>query len=137
MVGIGVNCVHAPEGVGYPTATLQRDDGRAIGAFDLFERLMQRFDESLDLWAEGDGFAAIRDGLARRARPESARLCGSTPSRGRREGAFEGLDADGRLLFRGAGGLEAIEAADLWISPAPEGGPLVAPPGSLVREGPA
>ncbi len=58
-------------------------------------------------------------------------------AQGRREGAFEGLDADGRLLFRGEGGVEAIEAADLWISPAPEGGPLAGPPGSLVREGPA
>ena len=67
VVGIGVNCAHAPEGVGYPTASLQRDDGRAIGAFDLFERLMERFDESLDLWAEGDGFAAIRAAWLARA----------------------------------------------------------------------
>ena len=30
VVGIGVNCVHAPEGVGYPTATLGARDGGAI-----------------------------------------------------------------------------------------------------------
>ena len=54
VVGIGVDCAHAPEGVGYPTAVLKRDDGGAIGAADLFERLAERFDEALGLWAEGE-----------------------------------------------------------------------------------
>ncbi len=136
VVGIGVNCAHAPDGVGYPTAALQRDNGAAIGAADLFQRLAARFDEALDLWAQGEGFPAIRDAWIARAAGIGTIVRIDTAA-GRREGAFEGLDADGRLLFRGAGGLEAIEAADLWISPAPEGGPLTEPPGSLVREGPA
>ena len=86
MVGIGVNCVHAPEGVGYPTAVLQRDDGGAIGASDLFERLMERFDETLDLWAEGDGFSEIRAAwLARAAgsRDDCKDRHRSGPARGR------------------------------------------------------
>ena len=119
VVGIGVNCAHAPEAVGYPTATLGRDDGGAIEASELFERLVARFDEALDLWARGEGFPAVRAawldhaaGLGTVVRIEGVR--------GRREGAFEGLDADGRLLFRGEGGTEAIEAADLWISPDPD-----------------
>ena len=135
-VGIGVNCLHAPEGVGYPTATLTRDDGRAIEASELVERLAARFDEALDLWARGDGFPAVRAawldhaaGLGTVVRIEGVR--------GRREGAFEGLDADGRLLFRGEGGTEAIEAADLWISPDPDDASPVASPGLRVREGPA
>lgn len=136
VVGIGVDCAHAPEGVGYPTAVLKRDDGGAIGAADLFERLAERFDEALGLWAEGDGFAAIRALWLTRAAGIGTIVRIGT-ARGRREGAFEGLDGDGRLLFRGAGGVEAIEAADLWISPASEGGPSAAPPGSPVREGPA
>jgi BirA family biotin operon repressor/biotin-[acetyl-CoA-carboxylase] ligase len=136
VVGIGVNCVHAPDGVGYPTAMLKRDDGGRIGAADLFDRLAERFDEALDLWAEGEGFPAIRAAWLTHAAGIGTIVRIDT-AQGRREGAFEGLDADGRLLFRGAGDLEAIEAADLWISPAPEGGPLTEPPGSLVREGPA
>ena len=136
VVGIGVDCVHAPDGVGYPTAVLRRDDGGAIAASSLFERLAERFDEALGVWAEGDGFAAIRAAWLPRAAGIGTIVRIDTVQ-GRREGAFEGLDADGRLLFRGAGGLEAIEAADLWISPAPEGGPSAGPPGSLVREGPA
>jgi BirA family biotin operon repressor/biotin-[acetyl-CoA-carboxylase] ligase len=136
VVGIGVDCVHAPEGVGYPTAALRRADGGAIDAGDLFERLAHRFDETLGLWAEGEGFAAIRALWLTRAAGLGTIVRIDT-ARGRREGAFEGLDADGRLLFRGAGGVEAIEAADLWISPASESGPPAAPPGSPVREGPA
>ncbi len=136
VVGIGVNCGHAPEGVGYPTATVGRDDGGAIEPSALLERLFARFDESLDLWARGEGFPAVRAawldhaaGLGSMIRIDGAR--------GRREGAFEGLDADGRLLFRGEGGTEAIEAADLWISPEPDDAAPAAPPGSPVREGPA
>ncbi len=136
VVGIGVNCLHAPRGIGYPTATLARDNGGVIEAYELFERLATRFDEALELWARGEEFPAIRAawldhaaGLGSVIRIEGVR--------GRREGAFEGLDADGRLLFRGEGGAEAIEAADLWISPDPDDAAPVAPPGLRVREGPA
>ncbi len=136
IVGIGINCARAPEGVGYPTAVLSRDDAGAIRASDLFERLMKRFAEALDLWAQGEGFAAIRAAWLVRAAGIGS-LVRIDDARGRREGAFEGLDADGRLLFRGAGGIEAIEAADLWISPASDGAPITAASGSLAREGPA
>jgi BirA family transcriptional regulator, biotin operon repressor / biotin---[acetyl-CoA-carboxylase] ligase len=117
VVGVGVNCAHAPESVGYPTALM--GDG-AIAASDLFERLAARFAEALDLWARGENFAAIRAEWLARAAGVGA-LVRIDDARGRREGAFEGLDADGRLLFRGDGGPEAIEAADLWISPVTNG----------------
>ena len=113
VVGVGVNCAHAPEGVGYPTAVM--GNGR-IAAAELFERLAARFAETLDVWAEGRNFAAIRAEWLERA-AGLATIVRIEDARGRREGAFEGLDADGRLLFRGEGGTEAIEAADLWISP--------------------
>lgn len=137
-VGIGVNCLHAPEGVGYPTATLACDDGGVIEASELLERLAARFDEALEVWARCQRFPAIRSawldhaaGLGSVIRIEGVR--------GRQEGVFEGLDADGRLLFRGEGGVEAIEAADLWISPdpddaAPNGAARFARAGRLKRE---
>ena len=87
----------------------------------------ERFDEALGLLARGDGSPPIRAAWLARAAGIGTVVRIDTVQ-GRREGAFEGLDADGRLLFRGAGGLEAIEAADLWISPALEGGPLAARP---------
>ncbi|RBP09106.1 BirA family biotin operon repressor/biotin-[acetyl-CoA-carboxylase] ligase [Roseiarcus fermentans] len=122
VVGVGVNCAHAPEGVGYPTAALA---GGAVAASDLFRRLAARFAEALDLWARGENFAAIRAAWLERAAGVGA-LVRIEDARGRREGAFLGLDADGRLLFRGEGGLEAIEAADLWISPEPNRAPVAA-----------
>jgi BirA family biotin operon repressor/biotin-[acetyl-CoA-carboxylase] ligase len=117
VVGVGVDCACAPEGVGYPTATLARDGGGSILAADLFERLVARFDEALTLWAQGQGFAAIRSAWLARAAGLGAQVR-IDDARGPREGAFEGLDVHGRLLFRGAGGIEAIEAADLSLSPA-------------------
>jgi BirA family transcriptional regulator, biotin operon repressor / biotin---[acetyl-CoA-carboxylase] ligase len=116
VVGIGVNSAHAPDGVGYPTALLWRRGGRPIAAVDLFDRLAARFDEALGIWARGENFAAIRAAWLERAAGLGT-VVRIEDARGRREGAFEGLDAEGRLLFRGEGGTEAIEAADLWISP--------------------
>ena len=60
VIGVGVNCATAPDGVGYPTAALRRADGQAIAAAELFERLAERFAETLDLWDAGDGFDAVR-----------------------------------------------------------------------------
>ena len=135
IVGIGANCRRAPEGVAHPTAILTDCFGRPADPRDLFERLAARFDEALNQWRAGEAFETIllawldrAAGLGHPIRIEDRR--------GRREGLFAGLDAAGRLLFRGKGGIEAIEAADLWILRAPEGPTLPASSPSLVREGP-
>jgi BirA family transcriptional regulator, biotin operon repressor / biotin---[acetyl-CoA-carboxylase] ligase len=134
VVGVGVNCVHAPESVGYPAAVLKDRDGGPAGAGEVFARLMARFDEALSEWRGGETFEAIRTawldhagGLGQRIRIENAS--------GRREGTFLGLDAGGRLLFRGEGGVEAVETADLWILPQTDGSPVAASSASLAREG--
>jgi BirA family biotin operon repressor/biotin-[acetyl-CoA-carboxylase] ligase len=136
IVGIGVNCAHAPEGVGYPTALLRRSDGTPVAAADLFERLAARFEETLSLWARGDGFAAVREAWLARAAGVGTTVRIDRGA-GRREGAFEGLDADGRLLFREGDRIEAIEAADLWISPDANRESTQSAPGGLEGEGPA
>jgi BirA family transcriptional regulator, biotin operon repressor / biotin---[acetyl-CoA-carboxylase] ligase len=135
VVGVGVNCLSAPKGVGYPTAVLVTERGGPIEAGALFERLIERFDEALSAWRAGEGFEAIRSvwlahavGLGARVRVESGGR--------RREGTFEGLDAAGRMLFRGESGIERIESADLWILPQSDGSPLPASSASLAREGP-
>lgn len=116
MVGIGVNCASAPDAVGYPTAVLVDHTGTPIPGGTLFARLQARFAEALREWRGGGNFAAIRAAWLAHAGPigERIRVSGS---QGRRDGVFEGLDGDGRLLFRGEQGIEAVETADLWILP--------------------
>ncbi len=134
VVGVGVNCGRAPVGVAYSTSRLTDRQGRAVGAQELFERLMARFDEALDQWRAGAGFEDIRRAWLDRAAGLGGPIRIENPG-GRREGVFEGLDAGGRLLFRGARGVESIETGDLWILPAPDGPPLADASASLAREG--
>ena len=135
IVGVGVNCVSAPTGVGYPTAVLTTESGGAIDAQALFERLIERFDEALRTWRAGEGFEAVRSAWLAHAAALGERVTVESGGR-RREGTFEGLDGAGRLLFRGESGIEGIESADLWILPQSDGSPVAASSASLAREGP-
>ena len=121
-VGIGVNCASAPKDLPYSATILTGRSGERIYPGDLLERLAERFEEAIAGWDAGRGFASIRSewlsraaGLGRRVR-----IAGAA---GDREGVFEGLDASGRLLFRGESGVETIESGDLWLSPAAHGPP--------------
>ena len=116
IVGIGVNCASAPDAVGYPTAVLSDHAGAPIKAGALFSRLQTRFAEALRDWRGGEDFAAICSAWLAQTGPIGERIRISGPYR-RRDGVFEGLDVDGRLLFRGEQGIEAVETADLWILP--------------------
>ena len=116
VVGVGVNCVSAPSGLDYPTASLADAFGREISPQGLFLRLATRFHEALGLWSRGQGFAAIRSLWLANAAGLGGPIRVSDP-RGAREGAFEGLDGTGRLLLRTAQGVETIEAADLYLAP--------------------
>ena len=117
VAGIGVNCAHAPEGLDYATTCLTRASGSAIGPGELFQRLVERFDETLDEWRAGEAFASIRAAWLDCALGLGGRI--EIESRGgKREGVFDGIDADGRLLLRTHCGLETVEAADLRILPA-------------------
>ena len=112
MVGVGVNCAHAPEGLGYATSCLTRAGGQAVSPGELFERLVERFDEALDAWRAGEAFDRIRAAWLDCALGLGERIAIQNGA-GKREGVFEGIDADGRLLMRSERGLETIEAADL------------------------
>jgi BirA family biotin operon repressor/biotin-[acetyl-CoA-carboxylase] ligase len=115
IVGIGVNCLTAPSGLDYPAAALSDALGQAVSPERLFARLAVRFEESLMLWRRGDGFADIRAQWLERAAGLGAlvRIAGA---RGLREGLFETLDERGRLVLRGASGVEAIEAGEVFLT---------------------
>jgi len=114
IVGIGVNCLVAPTLDGRPTVDLSRALGRRILPTEVFARLGLRFDEALQEWRRGDGFAAIRSAWLAAASGLGEPIRISDPS-GVREGLFEALDARGRLLLRRAERLEIVEAGDLTL----------------------
>jgi BirA family transcriptional regulator, biotin operon repressor / biotin---[acetyl-CoA-carboxylase] ligase len=116
VVGIGVNCAQAPEGLGYATACLTRAGGQAVAPGELFERLTQRFDDALDDWRIGEAFDRIRAGWLDYAVGLGERIAIQNGA-GQREGVFEGIDSAGRLLMQSEHGLDAIEAADVWLLP--------------------
>ena len=133
-VGVGVNCAHAPEGLGYATSCLAGASGRSVGAGELFERLAERFDEALEAWREGQAFDRIRAAWLDRVHGLGQRVAIESGA-GRREGVFEGIDAGGRLLMRSERGLESIEAADLSLAPRSDAQPPAALSASHAREG--
>jgi BirA family transcriptional regulator, biotin operon repressor / biotin---[acetyl-CoA-carboxylase] ligase len=133
-VGIGVNCAHAPQGLGYPTSCLAAAGERAIGAGELFEHLAQRFDEALEAWRGGQAFDRIRAAWLDCALGLGEPVAIETGA-GRREGVFDGIDAGGRLLMRSERGLESIEAADLSLAPRSEPPPPPGLPASRPPEG--
>ena len=135
VVGIGVNCAHAPEGLGYETSCLTRAGGQAVAPGELFERLIQRFDDALNEWRAGRAFDRIRAGWLDYAVGLGERIAIQNGA-GQREGVFEGIDSAGRLLMHSEHGLDAVEAADVWILPRSGVLRRVVAPTSLPPEGP-
>ena len=111
-----MNCAHAPEGLGYATSCLTRAGGQAVAPGELFERLIQRFDDALNDWRTGGAFDRIRAAWLDHALGLGERIAIQNGAR-QREGVFEGIDAAGRLLMHSEHGLDAVEAADVWILP--------------------
>jgi BirA family biotin operon repressor/biotin-[acetyl-CoA-carboxylase] ligase len=114
VVGIGVNCASSPAGLAYATDHLSNVLRRSISPEDLFACLVGRFEQSLALWRRGDGFADIRAQWLSHAAGLGGpiRIGGA---QGFRDGLFETLDRQGRLVLRGPNGPETIEAGDLFL----------------------
>jgi BirA family biotin operon repressor/biotin-[acetyl-CoA-carboxylase] ligase len=129
IVGVGVNCAHAPVGLGYPTSCLSRAGGQAVTPGELLGLLVERFEEAFDAWRAGQAFDRIRAAWLDCALGLGEPIAIKNGA-GVREGVFEGIDTSGRLLMRSERGIESIEAADLTLSPrleAPSQAALSAP----------
>jgi len=61
IIGIGVNCAAAPKGLPYAARALSNVGAYAPSAEAVFARLSDCFVSTLDLWANGEGFPAIRE----------------------------------------------------------------------------
>lgn len=117
VVGIGVNVVAAPEGMGYPAVSLA-GLGYAVQAEDLFTSLTDTFAKYDSLWDRGRGFADIR-----RLWLERAHGVGKSVSihMGDRieHGLFETLDQQGCLILRKPDGTRCtIAAGDVYFGDA-------------------
>jgi BirA family transcriptional regulator, biotin operon repressor / biotin---[acetyl-CoA-carboxylase] ligase len=134
VVGIGVNCACAPAGLGYATSCLMRAGGQAVAPGELFERLIERFDDALDEWRAGQAFDRIRAAWLDYAAGLGERIAVQNGG-GQREGVFEGIDATGRLLMHSEQGLDAVEAADVWILPRSGVPPRMVPSAAHPPEG--
>lgn len=139
VIGIGVNCVHYPQGQGgsqshcvnepilYP-ATALAVHGAAVTAEQLFARLSATILTRIAQWDHGNGFAPIlADWLAAaRGIGEPIRV---RTSNSEKTGRFTGVDRSGRLMLaQEDGAVELISAGDVF--------PLVErpAPGALLRK---
>jgi biotin-[acetyl-CoA-carboxylase] ligase BirA-like protein len=113
VVGLGVNCVAAPEGLPYPAVALGEG---APSAEALFAALSDAFCATLKLWAAGSGFAEIRrkwlDAAAGVGESVHVRLAQGEEI----EGRFETIDPSGRLVIASGAARRVIDAGDVILA---------------------
>ncbi len=111
VIGFGVNCAAAPEGLPY-RATSLADMGVKCPPGDLLHSLSDTLARNLDIWRAGAGFSFIRKDWLRCAyglgRPIEART-----HNGSIMGLFETIDEQGRLVLATQSGKTTVEAADI------------------------
>ncbi len=107
-IGIGLNVQSHPDAAGYPVTSLLRAGASPVPPVkSIMAALARRMDHWLTLWADGEGFAAVREAWLARAEgigsPLEARLPKGTIS-----GQFSGLDPSGGLILTLPDGTERI-----------------------------
>lgn len=120
VVGIGVNTVHAPQGLPYPATSLAAL-GHHVAAETLFQALSAEWVGLFDLWAAGGGFPAIRRLWLRRAAGLGREILVQTGRESLR-GTFETLDDTGQLVVRlNDGSSRLMAAGDVYFGDAATG----------------
>ncbi|WP_246272940.1 biotin--[acetyl-CoA-carboxylase] ligase [Oricola thermophila] len=121
VIGCGINIVSFPEPGLYRATALNRE-GISATPSSLFAELAIAFEAALKLWDGGRGVVAIRERWLRHAEGIGGPIAVNL-AKGRLEGQFEGIDADGALLLRTSDGtLRQISAGDLFFEISGHGG---------------
>jgi BirA family biotin operon repressor/biotin-[acetyl-CoA-carboxylase] ligase len=126
VIGFGVNIAAAPTGTAYPAAALHSVEDDLIPE-TLFHALSRSFARHFEAWQGGCaqrdpmGFAAVRQQWLARAGGLGGPVAIRLPA-GERSGVFAGIDGTGRLQLETAGGLELVDAGDLYFPHAPAAG---------------
>lgn len=104
MLGIGLNLASSPTDT-HRSATSLAAYGLTLAPSAALQAIHEALFRWLAVWEGGLGFAAIRTAWLERAGPLGATLT-INAGKGRIEGRFAGLDADGSLLLKDPGGHE-------------------------------
>lgn len=113
VIGFGVNLATSPDDLDRPATNLAALGG-AAPAEDFLIDLAAGLGRWLARW-RGEGLEPVRERWLERAHPAGTALATNTPA-GRIEGVFEGLEADGALRLRVAGGaIEIVRAGDVIL----------------------
>jgi len=115
ILGIGVNVLHAPEGVSYKVSTIVGSGGLAT-VDGTRERLLKALGSWLEVWQQ-EGFAPVRTAWLVRAHPPGTKLGVALASR-MVTGGFAGIDIDGALLLDTPEGRCRIVGGDVQLLPA-------------------
>lgn len=113
VIGIGLNIVSKPDLPDRPTACLA-EHGATPDPWTLLDLLAATMDSWLALWADGDGFATVREAWLDRAHPIGERMAIHTGAE-RVSGAFAGLDPEGALLLDTEGGVRRFTFGDVSL----------------------
>ncbi len=135
VIGIGVNCCSHPSPALYPATDLA-EIGTLLGhREDVLLRLSETFVQWLDIWDQGRNFDAVRAEWLNHAGGIGGRISVAAPS-GPREGIFETIDANGRLILNANGNMLTFEAGDVFLRPPPLGAlaGIQSVPASALRE---
>lgn len=113
VIGFGVNLASHPQLADRPTTSLAVH-GAEVDPSTLLELLRQRFAIWLGKWRSHD-LDAVRTAWEAMAHPRGTPLRVRLPDGGKREGAFDGLDAGGALRLLGRdGAVTLVHAGDVF-----------------------
>ena len=119
IIGLGLNCAHAPEGLDQETTSLSLASGRAIIADDVRMKVIEGVLRSLEILVGPNGTALIAEEYARLAAlAPGTRITWTTSQNGEQTGQVLGLGSIGELLVGGANGETLrLYAEDVKVRP--------------------
>lgn len=114
VIGCGVNCKHFPDSPLYPATSLEQQ-GMELNPVNLFQRFAKCMAQELRIWAEGAGFAIIRQEWLERAQGIGSDIVARFPDHEVR-GRFLDIDQTGMLLLQDDDRqVQKISAADIFF----------------------